>query len=184
MTRRHLISFAYVSCPCGSFCPRLWSNLYFCHSKNSQKNLINFLDHIFIKYVKNLPSLVQKELNNIHFPILFTTALYKGSAIYIFLIALGIFGHSFLSKSLPHYKIQLHLPSKSSSANFQSFCPPRSIVKEVPFYISKWHEIYTAPSYAQIINLLQIAAQSNHLCEPRFNLYFMAKLARCKASVI
>ena len=52
------------------------------------------------------------------------------------------------------------------------------------FYISKWHEIYTVPSYAQIITLLQIAAQSNHLCEPRFNLYFMAKLARCKASVI
>ena len=22
MTRRHLISFAYVSCPCGIFCPR------------------------------------------------------------------------------------------------------------------------------------------------------------------
>ena len=52
------------------------------------------------------------------------------------------------------------------------------------FYISKWHEIYTVPSYAQIINLLQIVVQSNHLCEPRFNLYFMAKLARCKASVI
>ena len=115
---------------------------------------------------------------------MFTATLYEGSAIYIFLIALGIFGHSFLSKSLLHDKIQLHLPSKSSSANFQSFCPPRSIVKEVPFYISKWHEIYTVPSYAQIITLLQIAAQSNHLCEPRFNLYFMAKLARCKASVI
>ena len=52
MTRRHLISFAYVSCPCGSFCPRLWSNLYFCHSQNSQKNLINSLRHIFVKYVK------------------------------------------------------------------------------------------------------------------------------------
>ena len=39
------------------------------------------------------------------------------------------------------------------------------------FYISKCHEIYTVPSYAQIITLLQIAAQSNRLCEPRFNLY-------------
>ena len=59
--------------------------------------------------------------------------LWRKCYLYIFLIALGIFGHSFLSKSLPHDKIQLHLPSKSSSANFQSFCPPRSIVKEVPF---------------------------------------------------
>ena len=52
MTRRHLISFAYVSCPCVNFYPRLWSNLYFCHSQNSQKNLINSLGHIFVKYVK------------------------------------------------------------------------------------------------------------------------------------
>jgi len=78
MTRRHLISFAYVSCPCVNFCPRLWSNLYFCHSQNSQK-----------------------------------------------------IGHSLLSKSLPHDNIQLHLPSKSSSANFQSFCSTRTVVKEV-----------------------------------------------------
>ena len=89
------------------------------------------LGHIFIKYVKILPCLVQNWFNNIHFPILFTTTLYEGSAIYIFLIALGIFGHSFLSKSLPHDKIQLHLPSKSSSANFQSFCSTRTVVKEV-----------------------------------------------------
>ena len=60
MTRRHLISFAYVSCPCVNFCPRLWSNLYFRHSKNSPKNLINSLGHVFVKYVKILPCLVQK----------------------------------------------------------------------------------------------------------------------------
>ena len=78
MTRRHLISFAYVSCPCVNFFPRLWSNLYFCHSQNSQK-----------------------------------------------------IGHSLLSKSLPHDNIQLHLPGKSTSANFQSFCSTRTIVKEV-----------------------------------------------------
>ena len=82
---------------------------------------------------------------------MFTTTLYEGSAIYIFLIALGIFGHSFLSKSLPHDKIQLHLPSKSSSANFQSFCPPRSIVKEVPFlYIEMTWNLYSSficPNY-------------------------------------
>ena len=47
MTRSHLISFAYVSCPCVNFCPRLWSNLYFCHSQNSQIILINCLGHIF-----------------------------------------------------------------------------------------------------------------------------------------
>ena len=61
MTRRHLISFAYVSCPCGSFCPRLWSNLYFYHSQNSQKNLINSLGHIFVKYVKK-PSLCSSKI--------------------------------------------------------------------------------------------------------------------------
>ena len=40
-------------------------------------------------------------------------------------------GHSLLSKSLPHDNIQLHLTSKSSSANFQSFCLARTVVKEV-----------------------------------------------------
>ena len=34
------------------------------------------------------------------------------------------------------------------------------------FYISKWHEIYTVPSYAQIITLLQIAAQANYYVSP------------------
>ena len=57
-------------------------------------------------------------------------------------------------------------------------------MKEVPFYTSKWHEIYTLPSYAQIITLLQIAAQSNHLYEPRFNFYFLPRLAHCKANAI
>ena len=67
---------------------------------------------------------------------------------------------------------------------FKVFVHLEALWRKYLFYISKWHEIYTVPSYAQIIALLQIAAQSNHLCEPRFNLYFMAKLARCKASVI
>ena len=42
-------------------------------------------------------------------------------------------GHSLLFKSLPHDNIQLRLTAKSSSANFQSFYPPKSIVKEVSF---------------------------------------------------
>ena len=91
----------------------------------------------------------------------------------------------------------LSYPNHYRMTKFSSICLanlPRQISKvfvhlealwrKYLFYISKWHEIYTVPSYAQIITLLQIAAQSNHLCEPRFNLYFMAKLARCKASVI
>ena len=61
MTWRHLISFAYMWCPCVNFCPRLWSNLYFCNSQNSQKNLINSLGHIFVKYVKN-PSLPSSKI--------------------------------------------------------------------------------------------------------------------------
>ena len=91
----------------------------------------------------------------------------------------------------------LSYPNHYRMTKFSSICLanlPREISKvfvhlealwrKYLFYISKWHEIYTVPSYAQIITLLQIAAQSNHLCEPSFNLYFMAKLARCKASVI
>ena len=91
----------------------------------------------------------------------------------------------------------LSYPNHYRMTKFSSICLanlPRQISKvfvhlealwrKYLFYISKWHEIYTVPWYSQIITLLQIAAQSNHLCEPRFNLYFMAKLARCKASVI
>ena len=115
------------------FLPQVVKQPIFLSFPKFPKNLINSLGHIFVKYVKNLPCIVQKQSKNIHFPILFRKTLCEGSAIYIFLIALKIFGHSFLSKPLPHDKIQLHLPSKSSLANFQSFCPPRSIVKEVPF---------------------------------------------------
>ena len=55
----------------------------------------------------------------------------KVSAIYTLPIALKFFGQSSISKSLPHANIQLHLPSKSSSANLQSFYPERSFVKKV-----------------------------------------------------
>ena len=58
-------------------------------------------------------------------------ALCKGSAIYICLIDPKLLGHLFLSISLAHAKIQLTLPSKYSSAIFQSSCLWEVIVKEV-----------------------------------------------------
>ena len=58
-------------------------------------------------------------------------AFCEGSANYPFLIAPKPFGHSLMSKSLPHAKIQLYLRSQSSSANFQTFCQTEGIVKEV-----------------------------------------------------
>ena len=73
----------------------------------------------------------------------------------------------------------LSYPNYYRMTKFSSICLenlPRQISKvfvhlealwrKYLFYISKWHEIYTVSSYAQIITLLQIAAQSNHLCEP------------------
>ena len=91
----------------------------------------------------------------------------------------------------------LSYPNHCLMTKFSSICPvnlPRQISKVFvhlealwrKYYLctSKWHEIYTVPSYAQIITLLQIAAQSSHLCEPSFNFYFLSRLAHCKASAI
>ena len=58
-------------------------------------------------------------------------ALCEGSVIYIFLVAPKLFGHAYISISLPHAQIQLYLPSQSSSVIFQSFCQTEAIVKEV-----------------------------------------------------
>ena len=58
-------------------------------------------------------------------------ALCEGSVIYIFLVAPKLFGHAYISKSLPHVKIQHHFPRQSSSVIFQSFCQREGIVKEV-----------------------------------------------------
>ena len=58
-------------------------------------------------------------------------AFYEGSFIYLFLVAPKHFGHTFASKTLFHAKIQLHLPSESSSVKFQSFSQTEAIVKEV-----------------------------------------------------
>ena len=58
-------------------------------------------------------------------------AFCEGSATYPFLIAPKLFGNAMSSKSLPHAKIQLYLPSQSSSAIFQTFCQTGAIVKEV-----------------------------------------------------
>ena len=57
-------------------------------------------------------------------------AFCEGSATYPFLIAPKPFGHSLMSKLLPHAKILLYLPSQSSLANFQTFCQTEGIVKE------------------------------------------------------
>ena len=55
----------------------------------------------------------------------------EASAIFLFPIDLKLLGHLFLSISLPHYKMQPHLPSNYLIMIFQSFCPERNFVKEV-----------------------------------------------------
>ena len=58
-------------------------------------------------------------------------AFCEGSATYAILISPKPFGHSLMSKSLPHAKIQLYLPSQSPSVIFESFCQIEASVKEV-----------------------------------------------------
>ena len=58
-------------------------------------------------------------------------ALCEASATYIFPIDSKLLGHLFMSISLPHAKIQAHLPSNYLSMIFQSFCLERNFVKEV-----------------------------------------------------
>ena len=58
-------------------------------------------------------------------------AFCEGSATYPFLIAPKPFWHVLMSKSLPHAKIQLYLPSQASSVIFQSSCLREAFVKEV-----------------------------------------------------
>ena len=58
-------------------------------------------------------------------------ALFEASAIYLCPIDSKLLVHLFMSISLPHAKIQLHLPSDYLSMIFQSFCPERNFVKEV-----------------------------------------------------
>ena len=55
----------------------------------------------------------------------------EASAIYLCPIDSKILGHLFMFISLPHAKIQLHLPSDYLLMIFQSFCPERNFVKEV-----------------------------------------------------
>ena len=66
-----------------------------------------------------------------------SVAFSEGSATYPFLISPKPFGYFLMSKSLPHAKIQLYLPSQSSSAIFQTFCQTEGIVKEVLARVSK-----------------------------------------------
>ena len=55
----------------------------------------------------------------------------EASAIFLFPIDLKLLGHLFLSISLPHAKMQPHLPSNYLIMIFQSFYPEISFVKEV-----------------------------------------------------
>ena len=55
----------------------------------------------------------------------------EASAIFLFPIDLKFLGHLFLSISLPHTKMQPHLPSNYLIMIFQSFFPERSFVKEL-----------------------------------------------------
>ena len=55
----------------------------------------------------------------------------EASAILLFPIDLKLLGHLFLSISLPHAKMQPHLPSNYLIMIFQSFYPERNFVKEV-----------------------------------------------------
>ena len=96
-------------------------------SKKSHKFFVSYLRQICKK--PSLPS--WKIIQQYSFSYSVQNSTLWRKCYFIFLIGLKNFGHSFLSRSLPHDKIQLHLPSKSSSANFQSFCPPRTFVREV-----------------------------------------------------
>ena len=55
----------------------------------------------------------------------------EATVIYIFRVAPKIFGHAYISKSVPHAQIQLYLPSQSPLVGFQSFCQTEGFVKEV-----------------------------------------------------
>ena len=89
------------------------------------------MGHILLKCDQILPCHVQKYSSIIHSFILSKVALCVGSVIYLILFAPKLFGHASTSKSLPHEKIQLHLPSQSSSMIIQSFRQTYAIVKEV-----------------------------------------------------
>ena len=85
-------------------------------------------------------------------------AVCEGSATYLCLFGPKLFGHSFLSISLPHAKIQLYLDIKSPLANFQSFWLTRSFVKQV-----------LARSIQMSWNFASIFICSNHDSPPSFN---------------
>ena len=94
-------------------------------------NSHNFFGSYVAQIFPNFPLLAQELFPNNYSSFLSSVAFCEGSATYPFLIAPKPFGHSLMSKSLPHDKIQLYLPSQSSSAIFQTFCRIEGIVKEV-----------------------------------------------------
>ena len=89
------------------------------------------MGHIFLKYGKIFHLSCLSSCSNNSFPILPKMAECEVSAIYLFPIDLKLLGHLFLSTSLPHAKVQPHLPSNYLIMIFQSSCPERSFVKVV-----------------------------------------------------
>ena len=61
---------------------------------------------------------------------------------------------TYLHQIWDHFIHPISLTSFPKFLSIEEHCEGSTI-----FYICKWHEIYTVPSYSQIITLLQIAAQ-------------------------
>ena len=93
--------------------------------------LINCLGHIFLKSGKIFDLSCLSSCSNNSFPILPLMAHCEASAIFLFPIHLKLLGHLFMSISLPHAKMQPHLPSNYLIIIFQNFYPARSFVNEV-----------------------------------------------------
>ena len=72
-------------------------------------------------------------------------AHYEASAIYLCSFEPKLLGHLSMSKQLTCAKIQLYLPSQSSSAIFQTFCQIEGIVKEVLAMVIKmsWNFVHS-----------------------------------------
>ena len=82
----------------------------------------------------------------------------EASAIFLYPIDLKLLGHLFLSMSLPHAKMQPHLPSSHLIVIFQNFCPERNFVKEVQ-----------ARHILMICNFAWSFISSNHSPPPKFS---------------
>ena len=107
----------------------------------------------------------------------------EASAIFLFPIDLKLLVHLFLSISLPHAKMQPHLPSNYLIMIFQSFYPERSFVKEVQAKHIQMSCHLHDPSYHHIIALHQSRAHVMPPCELIFNSLILPKISVCEASI-